>query len=981
MPRLLIILLLFFFCSPDRIFGGLSKKVFVRNFTVDNGLPQNSVNDLLQDDEGYIWVSTAAGVRRTDGIHFYDFQGSSGQIISDLQTAQFVSDKAGNVWIISPVLIARYDLRTRNIRIIKRFPAKLASDFIVILNRNRSGTISIYKQNEGLYEINTGALSVRFAGKRPFFFTSGKALYYEIPQPDSSRFMYYQDDHIYCIDLKSYTEQVLLQTDTKNKQADFFFNEELRKIILPALKLSTAKSSTEQIAGYPTITVTDSSIYFRNDILNDNGYQWINMVGKNFSTGVTVTKMIKDRCGNFWIGSTNTGLWLINQKDSHFMTWDHSPHTGSFVKSLQYDEKHNRVLATYYNGGFAFFGIRGTFIEDYRAYGNSDLVANKNMVNALQTDSNTYLLVSEEYPCFYQLSLKEKTITEATISGNHPSNGFTYYSSQAKLGSHEFLITSRNDLLRIEDANRRKIAKTIYTNQKTLAGTYTTGNRIYAGYSGGYDELTLSGTRIRSYSLVNNPEARVKDFVETPDGKLFIATTNGLYTATDKQTLQKISGLTERYFYNVILVGRSELWLTTNRGILAYDYRTKNCRQFTSVDGFVSNECNSNCFCRLPDGRMLAGTTAGISEFDPESINNAEPPLPPAITAIYTLGSGLKTDTADPRLSELKLPYKRHKIMISVADLSFTPPEHALFRYRLSESDSVWQELRAGNEFSLSLQPGSYSLEIQTGNIKNNKFSTSTTLKMTIAQPYWMQWWFFALEFAVFSGLIYLTAHLIHRNKIKKIMQQLQLHHALQNERERISRELHDNLGAQATTLNANLRDLQSMTLPDADNAALARVAETGKSIMQNLRESIWALNNEYITVTSLCDRYKAFAKNILKSYPGIKIQFREDFSNEIELKPATALNILRILQEALHNTLKHAEASEIEITFSTKQGICITYADNGVGFNKQQQKAESYGLNNMRQRAADAGVDLSVDNGEKCGMLLIIKQTNQSKL
>lgn len=960
-------------------YARLSKKVFIRNYTVDNGLPQNSVNDILQDDQGYIWISTSGGLRRTDGVRFLDFSGPDGNLINNLHNADLRLDARGDVWILSHLLIAVYSPSNSRLDVIERSSAD-PTDYLILLSPTRSDQIKYYRKKHGLFEIDCRLRKTTFLGARQFAFLSPPSELIAIQQPDTGIFIYNHDNSIYVLDLKTYTEQQwtckgLMPTYEGSGQRTYL-DDYTREVVLQILQSRGNNVHDYDKYKFPSLVVSDTNVVLYDPFSNNEGCHWKDMSGKQFSTGITSYRMIKDMRGNYWIASLNTGLWHIDVTSNPFTILAGSEGAGIFAKGIIYDKIHDCIVATFYNGGFAIYDRTGRLTGDHTSFRNGARLTGHNVINCLQTDSFSYLLIVQEPPYSYRVNLKEKVVDPVNIFEMPKDEDFSFYASAKEIAPFEYAICSRHNVYNLnKHSGALKVTK-IFSSPSMLGGLYVHRRQLYVGSNGGYDILDFTGALLKHIALPGNPEALVKDFYTAADNTMYVATTIGLYTYRDKQGLKLVAGLPDNYIYNILPDGQHNLWLSSNKGIIAYDLSTGLLRHFSSADGLASNECNTNCLCALPDRQMIVGTISGLWMFNPQVINQAEPPYTPVITGISTSGPGLKPDTIDAGSIALSLPFNRNKISLSFSDMSYTPPEQAVYRYRYTGNDTSWQYIYSGFEFTISPQPGSYTLELQAGNKKIAKFSDSRLLSIVIAPPFWQTPWFYSLELLVLICVVYLSLHLLHQKKIRSMMRQLQLQQALQSERERISRELHDNLGAQATTLNANLRELESFATNHERRETVAKVSEMGKSIMQNLRESIWALNNEQIAVTNLYDRYKLFARNIVRSFPGIKISFTENIASEVILKPTTALNILRILQEALHNTLKHASASEINVTFSTVAGLEITYADNGIGFATQEPGAgESYGLKNMRIRAEEAGVKLKIENGFQKGMKLTITE------
>ncbi len=974
----LVVVLCIVFVGQFRAFCTTQLKVFVRNYTVDDGLPQNSLNDLLQDKDGYIWVATTGGIRRTDGVKFYELPGDKEGRISNIRNASLRLDKSGNVWVLSNYLWAVYTYNEHRFRIVKEFATSDQSNQVVMGIASSSGKLLIHRQKDGLSEIETTTQTITNRGMKEFAFTKGNYEFQEINQPDGNLFVYKHAGRYYVADLRSYTERELpvprLDMPARDSGKKSFLTEDNR-MALRVLAASGISSYPDLLhIHHPEFVITDTCTILYNNLADREGIIWRYPDIQNLTPDKVWYKYIFDKWGNVWVASLNTGLICFNTRDNPFSIIGRE-HQNTFIKGITPDPMRKQTIVTTYNEGFYVLNTDKTIAYDYRSFTNGSLLRGHNIINVLIADSTTYVFLTQNAPYTYTADLRKKTIAPLNVFQLSKGEDFTHYCSAAQIGNFKYLVNSRHTIYEIKKEGNKVVARQIHrTANKQLGCVSVIGNHIYAGYVGGISTLSLSGQVQKVDTLADNAELLVKDVCAMPSGDLYVATTHGLYLLEKNKLPTRIKGLPENYIYNIRLTGEGTLWMTTNKGMMLYQPLTGKASLYSSADGFPSNECNSNCLLELPDGKMLAGTLQGLACFDPRNILNKPPPASPTITGIFTTGPGNRQDTLIATESSIHLPYDRHAVTVTFADLSYTVREHLVFRYKKGVPDTAWEYVKDDNKISLSLPTGTHAIQLQAGDLKTGRFSTSTALNIIVAPPFWQTWWFYILEVLALLTVAYTISHLIHRRRMQKVMQQLQLRTALQSERERISRELHDNLGAQATTLSAGLKELEQFLTREAGREVLTHVSETGKSIMQQLRESIWALNNEQIPTSNLCDRFKVFAKGVLRNFPSIRFTLVEDLPDDPELNPAAALNILRILQEALHNTVKHANASEVSIHVSTTGGLLITYTDNGSGFTEDlNTPTDSYGLTNMKKRAEAAGVTLSIENGKPKGMILTI--------
>ncbi len=150
------------------------------------------------------------------------------------------------------------------------------------------------------------------------------------------------------------------------------------------------------------------------------------------------------------------------------------------------------------------------------------------------------------------------------------------------------------------------------------------------------------------------------------------------------------------------------------------------------------------------------------------------------------------------------------------------------------------------------------------------------------------------------------------------------------------------------------------------------------KQAISTLRETVWALNNEHISIESFADKFKAYARKMSDLSEGIRLEFKEEIAHDCILMPNTALHLFRICQEGFSNALKHANCSVISIYIGSDAGSLLVFrlADNGAGFDPEEARRKGhYGLENMAHRAAEVGASykLSTEKGKGTQIELVL--------
>lgn len=198
---------------------------------------------------------------------------------------------------------------------------------------------------------------------------------------------------------------------------------------------------------------------------------------------------------------------------------------------------------------------------------------------------------------------------------------------------------------------------------------------------------------------------------------------------------------------------------------------------------------------------------------------------------------------------------------------------------------------------------------------------------------------------------------------------------AEEKERKRIAAELHDNLGVQANAI------LHSSSLLNENNSSnkpiVADLQETAKEMLHNLRETLWAMKSADVAAAGLWLRIINFMKQMARHYGSIHFKVEGEAPGNFIISSAKALHIILLLQEAVNNAIKHASATTITAESTvTKEGWNISVTDNGSGFDQtliKSKHTDSYGLQNMQERATASAIDFSIKSIPEKGTVVMI--------
>ena len=214
----------------------------------------------------------------------------------------------------------------------------------------------------------------------------------------------------------------------------------------------------------------------------------------------------------------------------------------------------------------------------------------------------------------------------------------------------------------------------------------------------------------------------------------------------------------------------------------------------------------------------------------------------------------------------------------------------------------------------------------------------------------------------IFAFAVLITIALLiykRRQQHMAVLTQLRIQKAERLQRVRISHDLHDHVGAQLSYVVSNL-DIANQEIKGRhlEPKRLEAITEMSKQAISTLRETVWALNNESISVESFADKFKVYARK-MTDLSTVKLEFHEDIQRNALLSPNAALHLFRICQEAFTNALKHSECTLICISVRSGADIPFEFelSDNGKGFDPEEAGSKGhYGLKNMKHRAEEVG-------------------------
>jgi signal transduction histidine kinase len=390
------------------------------------------------------------------------------------------------------------------------------------------------------------------------------------------------------------------------------------------------------------------------------------------------------------------------------------------------------------------------------------------------------------------------------------------------------------------------------------------------------------------------------------------------------------------------------------------------------------------------DGRLWFPMQTGLAVIHPDRVPTSTPPPPVVLervvadkraVAVYDPGrlSAQGDSTAASLRSTnllLRLPPNLETLDFEFTALNFATPENVKFEYRLVGQDDDWIEGNTSRSVSYSRLPhGDYCFQVRACNIAGI-WSQVASLNLQVAPFYWQTWWFRMLVLAAFTAGIVAVVRYVSFRRLHHRLRLLEQQAALQKERARIAKDIHDDLGADLTQI-AYLGELAQQDRAEPEKVAerVDTISTTARQAVKSLDEIVWAINPRNDTLPHLIDYVGQFALDYLR-LAGIRC--RLDFPEQIPPHPLpTDLrhNFFLVIKEALHNIVKHAAATEIRLRVVLREDFLeMTIEDNGRGFAQAPDNALADGLRNMRQRMAELGGECNIESQLQVGTRVFLR-------
>ena len=993
------------------------------HYTVEQGLSDNFVIDIAQDDNGFIWLATTNGLNRFDGVQFKNFfRTGSGQQIPD----NFISHI--RKWKDHSLVIATSNglgiMNTQNgqcqtIRIPSQKELVRQTNFIEILevtinNEIVAGTrTGVYVFNSSLQlvaKLEAGYKPGDIGTKRFLFGTNINPLnngdvlvatttglhfydyqkkmflpiskhrnpYYRKLESHLSQYPHHasgldQHNNFFCIDYADSKNQIfvfdLLSGKTNVSQLPFNLAKEVNSATLFSFHNDSLLSINTATGGFYLLNYNPVSLE-------------VNCIPEKILPDCLANKLMLDAEKRWW-ACAHDGLYSQSLAKQQFKNKDitnyldtKSPVEG--IMSIYHHEDKYYIGLGSVNGGIIVLDETDQLIRKIDLSiihpgcnmnwsiekWNEDTLAIGTQAGIVLLNTGNYSLSRVNYPGWPSVA-NENPVT-LNYTDRHGTRWIGLGNTNGVLAYYAKTGTWKHFSPRAKDA----VFKLRYPTQ---IAEDKNGN-IWMMHKGegltrwNYQKQTFD-TLIRRLDGITADENDFNCLASDDKGNLWIYLYNHgiIRWNSEKNQFQRYSWQSDwqsEYIQALYTGIPGQLWMIFRQSLSVMNVNSGAVKTFTKTNGLPDYTATGyKLYYDTLTQNLMLGFTNSFIRFNPREVFRTGDAKKMFITGITVLNDSLQTDPE----KTTRLKFSQNDLAIHFSAINYENGKQNIYEYRLLENENTpW--INIGHQQSINLNnlpPGEYTFQVRLSSpiVSNNQKIASTTIIIT--PPFYRTWWFYTLCVVVLAVAFYI----LYRIRIQQLLQ-------MQQVRNRISSDLHDDIGARLTNIQIlSALSEQQLAKPELAGVYLHRIVNEVQTSGEALDDIVWSINSKNDSGEDLAARMRRYAAEI---FEGVHLQCTmnmNDNTSDIKLSMEKRRDLYLVFKEALNNILKHSQASAVTIELQASDNtLLMDITDNGKGFDVNQPD-NGNGLKNIKRRIekwkGKAIIESMVDKGTALHVVL----------
>ena len=810
------------FCQAQSV----EEHYYFKNLSIRNGLSQNTVNAILQDRKGFMWLGTKDGLNRYDGLSFRKFKhdAANPRSIGNSFITSLYEDFNGNIWVGTDAGVYIYypekeafeefDCQSLEKTRIERSVSMIAGD--------KQGRVWIAVEAQGMFCYDTRQkllrnypLSEISSNIKCFTFDSGGTLWLGFYGDG----LYYSKDNLATVHPYGSPEDGKREFEggviTKIVQGNY------NCLYIGSVKegVSELNLTSGQVRNLLAIDESGESIFCR-DLLpySDN---------------------------ELWIG-TESGIYIYNLRTAQFIhlrasLYDSYSLSDNAIYALYKDREEGLWIGSYF-GGVDYYPRQYTYFAKYYPKNIANSLHGKRVREFCRADDGTLWIGTEDGGLnHFNPKTKEFHFFE-------PSAGFTNIHGLCMDGSHLWVGTFSKGL-RVIDTRTGVVLRTyteghtshslndnsIFSICRTSAGEIylgtlfgllrynrtqdsfdcipelngkfvydikedSYGNLWLATYANGAYCYDVSARRWKNYVFdaedeKSLPYDKVLSVFEDSYRQIWLTTQGGGFCLfhPDTETFTRYGlkdGLPNDVVYQIVEDDDRFLWLTTNNGLVRFDPKTMEMKVFSTANGLPTNQFNYRSGFKDEAGNIYLGSINGFVAFDPRTFAENRQVPAVAITDFLLFNKEVPVGETDSPLKssitfsdKVVLTADQNSFSFRIAALSYQAPRMNKLMYKLEGFDEGWLTIGESPLVTYSnLGYGDYVFKVKASNSDGVWNEQETSLHLSILPPFYLSGWAYCFYVLFFMGCLVCVIFYFKRRNYRKQHRQMEM---LEQEKER----------------------------------------------------------------------------------------------------------------------------------------------------------------------------------------------------
>ncbi|MCS2227461.1 response regulator [Bacteroides fragilis] len=810
------------FCQAQSV----EEHYYFKNLSIRNGLSQNTVNAILQDRKGFMWLGTKDGLNRYDGLSFRKFKhdAANPRSIGNSFITSLYEDFNGNIWVGTDAGVYIYypekeafeefDCQSLEKTRIERSVSMIAGD--------KQGRVWIAVEAQGMFCYDTRQkllrnypLSEISSNIKCFTFDSGGTLWLGFYGDG----LYYSKDNLATVHPYGSPEDGKREFEggviTKIVQGNY------NCLYIGSVKegVSELNLTSGQVRNLLAIDESGESIFCR-DLLpySDN---------------------------ELWIG-TESGIYIYNLRTAQFIhlrasLYDSYSLSDNAIYALYKDREEGLWIGSYF-GGVDYYPRQYTYFAKYYPKNIANSLHGKRVREFCRADDGTLWIGTEDGGLnHFNPKTKEFHFFE-------PSAGFTNIHGLCMDGSHLWVGTFSKGL-RVIDTRTGVVLRTyteghtphslndnsIFSICRTSAGEIylgtlfgllrynrtqdnfdripelngkfvydikedSYGNLWLATYANGAYCYDVSVRRWKNYVFdaedeKSLPYDKVLSVFEDSYRQIWLTTQGGGFCLfhPDTETFTRYGlkdGLPNDVVYQIVEDDDRFLWLTTNNGLVRFDPKTMEMKVFSTANGLPTNQFNYRSGFKDEAGNIYLGSINGFVAFDPRTFAENRQVPAVAITDFLLFNKEVPVGETDSPLKssitfsdKVVLTADQNSFSFRIAALSYQAPRMNKLMYKLEGFDEGWLTIGESPLVTYSnLGYGDYVFKVKASNSDGVWNEQETSLHLSILPPFYLSGWAYCFYVLFFMGCLVCVIFYFKRRNYRKQHRQMEM---LEQEKER----------------------------------------------------------------------------------------------------------------------------------------------------------------------------------------------------